>query len=205
MEPEKLLEILRTAGRLKTTKRHCWTEEGRAESVADHSWRITLLAMLLADEEAFQDTDMNKVIRMCLIHDLGEAFTGDIPTFEKTGGDEKTEEALYHSWVEGFPEAQRSAWTELLREMEALETMEAKTSKALDKLEALISHNESDIRTWLPLEYDLQLTYGKENVKFSPYLQKLREAIDVWTLTKIREEGPKAEGGTSGEEPGDPQ
>ena len=69
--------------------------------------------------------------------------------------------------------------------MEKLQTKEARTYKALDKLEALISHNESDLSTWLPLEYDLQLTYGQENVKFSPYLAALRQCIDQWTLAKI--------------------
>lgn len=143
------------------------------------------MAMLLSGEPEFQDTDMNKVIRMCLIHDLGEAFTGDIPTFEKTGSDAKTEDALFLEWVNTFPPAQREEWTELLDEMEKLQTREAKTYKALDKLEAVISHNESDLSTWLPLEYDLQLTYGKENVQFSEYLKALSGCIDEWTKEKI--------------------
>ena len=69
--------------------------------------------------------------------------------------------------------------------MNAQETPEAKLYKALDKLEAVIQHNESDISTWLPLEYDLQLTYGAENVRFSPYLQKLKAQIDCRTREKI--------------------
>ena len=71
--------------------------------------------------------------------------------------------------------------------MGKLETKEAKTYKALDKLEALISHDESDISTWIPLEYELQYTYGKENVTFSEYLTSLRNAIDDWTTEKIEE------------------
>ena len=85
-------------------------------------------------------------------------------------------------------EPQRTEWTDLLQEMEALETREAKLYKALDKLEALISHNESDIRTWLPPEYDLQLTYGQKNMQFSEYLKELRAAIDDWTGEKIAAE-----------------
>lgn len=185
MTPSEFLEILSRAAVLKTTFRHCYTEDGRKESVAEHSWRIALMAMLLSGEPEFQDTDMNKVIRMCLIHDLGEAFTGDIPTFEKTGSDAKTEDALFLEWVNTFPPAQREEWTELLDEMEKLQTREAKTYKALDKLEAVISHNESDLSTWLPLEYDLQLTYGKENVQFSEYLKALSGCIDEWTKEKI--------------------
>ena len=128
---------------------------------------------------------MNKVIRMCLIHDLGETFTGDIPTFEKTDTDAADEDALFLDWVRTFPKEQREEWLELLEEMGKLETEEAKIYKALDKLEAVISHNESDISTWLPLEYDLQMTYGKENVQFSEYLKKLSGCIDEWTMRKI--------------------
>ena len=187
MTPEQFISILSVAAKLKTTPRHCWTEPGRQESVADHTFRLALMAMLLSGEEAFAGTDMNKVIRMCLIHDLGEAFTGDIPAFLKGGSDEKKEEEIFGSWVGTFPQPQKSEWEKLLGEMEELETKEARTYKALDKLEALISHNESDIKTWLPLEYDLQMTYGQDNMKFSEYFVRLREYVDEWTLRKIKE------------------
>ena len=146
--------------------------------------------MLLSGEEEFQDVNMDRVIRMCLIHDLGESFTGDIPTFEKSDADTQTEDELFLNWVQSFPEPQRKEWQTLLAEMERLETKEAKTYKALDKLEALISHNESDISTWLPLEYELQLTYGQENMQFSEYLRGFRQTIDEWTRKKIAEEAP---------------
>ena len=146
------------------------------------------MAMLLSGVEEYRGLDMDKVIRMCLIHDLGESFTGDIPTFEKTGNDADVEDDLFHQWVNTFPEPQRAEWTGLLAEMEALQTKEAKLYKALDKLEALISHNESDISTWLPLEYDLQFTYGQENMRFSPYLTKVRELVDAWSKEKIESE-----------------
>lgn len=190
MSPNDLLEILSKAGRLKTTTRHCYTEENRKESVADHSWRMALMAMLLSREPEFAQTDMNKVIRMCLIHDLGEAFTGDIPSFEKTTSDESREDAYFLDWVDSFPDAQKDEWICLLREMADLQTKEAKTYKALDKLEAVISHNESDLSTWLPLEYDLQLVYGKEQVQFSEYLKALSRHIDAWTRQKIADGQP---------------
>lgn len=188
MEQKTFLDILHQANKLKINTRHNWTIGDRKESVADHSWRIALMAMLLSQEEEFQDVDMNKVIRMCLIHDLGESFTGDIPTFEKNQNDEKKEDVLFLEWVNSFPEAQKKEWLELLDEMMDLETKEAKTYKSLDKLEALIAHDEADIKTWLPLEYDLQMTYGKDIVQFSPYLTELRNAIDEMTIQKIKEE-----------------
>ena len=81
MEARKLIEILKTAERLKDTARHCYTSKGRRESVAEHSWMMTLMAFFMRDE--FPDADMDKVAAMCVIHDLGEAFTGDIPAFER--------------------------------------------------------------------------------------------------------------------------
>ena len=185
MTPETLLDILSKAAALKTTVRHCFTAENRQESVADHSWRIALMAMLLSKEEEFQKLDMDKVIRMCLIHDLGETFTGDIPTFRKTASDTKKEDSLFEEWLSSFPSPQREEWSDLLKEMEQMKSPEAKTYKALDKLEAVISHNESDISTWIPLEYDLQFTYGKESVQFSEYLKALSESIDWQTRKKI--------------------
>ncbi|MBR5125614.1 MAG: HD domain-containing protein [Oscillospiraceae bacterium] len=183
MKPEELIKILGVAEKLKCNTRHCYTSSGRQESVAEHSWRIALMAMLLTPE--FPEADMNKVIRMCLIHDLGEAFTGDIPAFEKTEADSMREEALYDAWLDTLPDETRQEFRLLLREMNALETTEARIYKALDKMEAVISHNESDISTWLPLEYDLQLRYGAENVQFSPYFRALKETVDNWTKAKI--------------------
>ena len=188
MTPNQLLDILSVAEKLKCNTRHCYTSTGRHESVAEHSWRIALMAMLLEGE--FPGADMNKVIRMCLIHDLGEAFTGDIPTFEKKAADEQAEESVLHRWVQTLPAETRAEFTALLSEMEAMETQEAKIYKAIDKLEAVIQHNESDIATWLPLEYDLQLRYGAENVTFSAYMQGLKDHIDRWTREKIRRESP---------------
>ena len=189
MEPEEFLDIIKIAGRLKTNFRHCETVPGRKESIADHSYRIALMAMIMTGEEEYQDLDMNKVIRMCLIHDLGEAFTGDIPTFEKSSQDEVTEQQILDDWVAGFSEPQRQEWTSLFAEMEAQQTREAKLYKALDKLEAVISHNESDIASWLPLENELQLTYGREQVVFSPHLEELKSRIDSWTKDKIEQNG----------------
>ena len=87
MNVREYLDILHIAERLKDTPRHCTTSCGRTESVAEHSWRVSLMALLLKKE--FPDVDMNKVVDMCLIHDLGECFTGDIPAFLKTDADRK--------------------------------------------------------------------------------------------------------------------
>ena len=144
------------------------------------------MAYFLRDE--FPEADMDKVIKMCLIHDLGECFTGDIPTFYKTEADTEKEDAVFDAWVKTLPEETAREFSALLVEMNALETVEAKIYKALDKMEAVIQHNESDISTWLPLEYDLQLRYGAENVQFSPWFRELKAEIDDWTRRKIAEQ-----------------
>lgn len=185
MEPRTLLDLLHVAERLKDTTRHCDTSGGRRESVAEHSWRIALMAFWLKD--AFPELDMDKVTQMCLIHDLGEAFTGDIPVFLKTGADTETEDKLLDEWVDAMPEPTRTRMQTLFREMNALQTPEAKLYKALDGLEALIQHNESDISTWLENEYSLQLTYAIDRCQFHPYLAALREAIRQDSLEKIME------------------
>lgn len=174
MRPERLFEILAVAERLKCNTRHSWTSTGRRESVAEHSWRLALMALLVADE--FPDVDCGRVVRMCLVHDLGEAFTGDIPAFEKRRQDETHEAALLARWVETLPEPLRAEWRSLYAEMEALATPEARLYKALDKLEAVIQHNEADIATWLPLEYDLNIAYGADEVAWNGYLRRLKEA-----------------------------
>lgn len=189
MEARKLLDALHVAERLKDATRHCYTSGGRHESVAEHSWRMTLMAYFVSDE--FPELDMNKVIKMCLIHDLGEAFTGDIPTFWKSSTDEQKEKTLLFDWTASLPEPFAGEMTALYREMAARETPEAKLYKALDNLEAVIQHNESDISTWLPLEYSLNMTYGDDKVAFSGYLTELREEIRRDTREKILAAGEK--------------
>ena len=186
MNAREYLEILHVAERLKDTTRHCTTTNRRTESVAEHSWRISLMAFLLRHE--FPDVDINKVVDMCLIHDLGECFTGDIPTFIKTDSDREVEDSLLNQWVKSMPEEIAKDFADLYKEMEAQETKEAKIYKSLDKLEALIQHNESPLDTWSENEFELNKTYAFETVVFSSWLTELREAILEDTMKKIESE-----------------
>jgi len=186
MNTREYLEILHVAERLKDTPRHCTTTKGRTESVAEHSWRMSLMASLLRHE--FPDLDMDKVVNMCLIHDLGECFTGDIPTFVKTDADRAAEDALLDQWVKSLPDELSADIAALYDEMNAQETAEAKVYKALDKLEALIQHNESPLSTWSENEYELNKTYAFDTVSFSDWLTELRKAILEDTVAKIEKE-----------------
>lgn len=124
MEPKKLLEILTVTEHLKDATRHCYTSKGRHESVAEHCWVMTVMAFFMRDE--FPEADMDKVIRMCIIHDLGEAFTGDVPVFNKTEADEEKEEKLLTEWVKTLPEPYCSEMLTLYEEMNERKTLEAK-------------------------------------------------------------------------------
>lgn len=186
MNAREYLEILHVAERLKDTPRHCTTTNRRTESVAEHSWRISLMAFLLRHE--FPEVDINRVVDMCLIHDLGECFTGDIPTFIKTDNDREVEDSLLEKWVKSLPAELSKDMSDLYREMDAQKTKEAKLYKSLDKLEALIQHNESPIDTWSENEYELNKKYAFDTVAYSEWLTELRKEILEDTLEKIEAE-----------------
>lgn len=191
MDARKFIDTVTLAARLKDTVRHCYTEKGRRESVAEHSWLTTLMAFFLKDE--FPQADINKVITMCMIHDLGEAFTGDIPTFEKTEEDERREETLLFAWVDSLPPLYAQKLHALYEEMEQRKTIEAKIYKAIDGLEAVIQHNNSALSTWLPLEYTLNQTYALDKTAFSEYLSEVRRLAKLDTVRKIETDGKNAE------------
>ena len=191
MKPEEYISFLSVIEKLKCNTRHSWTSSGRAESVAEHSWRLAVMALLCADE--FPKLDINKVIKMCLIHDFGEALTGDVPSFWKTDEHEEEERRAIESLLGRLPEQLRSELGALFAEMEAKETQEAKLYKALDNMEAVVSHNEAPISTWLPREYEENLIYGEENAAFSAWTKKLREVLKDDSLRKIEREAPSSE------------
>ena len=191
MNVTELLHVLHTAEKLKDTTRHSYTPNGRHESVAEHTFRTALMAYFMKDE--FPEADMDKVIRMCLLHDMGEAFTGDIPAFEKTADDEALEKQLLYEWVDRLPDPYRTELRDLYAEMEARQTLEAKLFKALDGLEAVIQHNEAPLSSWSDNEYELNLTYAEENCAFSPYMMALRKAVKEETVLKISQRSKVAD------------
>ncbi|MDO4493779.1 MAG: HD domain-containing protein [Clostridia bacterium] len=185
MDPRTFLDYLSVCERLKSEPRHCFTAGGIREYVAGHSWRIALMAMLLAPE--FPELDMDRVVRMCLIHDLGEAVTGDIPTFCKTAADEAFEQRKLAEFTDMLPGDQNRMLKTLFAEMDALKTPEARFYKCLDKLEAVIQHNESDTATWTAIEYELNRHYAVKEAAAFPWLKALRDEMLKDTEQKIAE------------------
>ncbi len=160
MNHRKYIEFLNVIEKLKCNTRHSWTSSGRHESVAEHSWRLAVMAMLCKDE--YPHIDINKVIKMCLIHDFGEAITGDIPAFLETQENEQDEEKAIDNILTLLPVDNKEELSNLFKEMKDMSSNEAKLYKSLDNIETLISHNEADISTWIPREYEENLTYGEK-------------------------------------------
>ena len=186
MTEENTLEFLHVLARLKETFRHSWSASGRRESVAEHCFRLAAL-WLLIDEE-FPEVNRERVLRMCLIHDLGEAVIGDIPSFEKTLEDEAQESRAVDALLAQLSASKRREFSDLFAEMQAMETREAKIWRALDMMEAAISHNEAPLSTWLPLERELNPHYGEAEAQCEPYLSRLRALVRRESEEKLRRE-----------------
>lgn len=183
MDHRTLLDFMAVAEKLKCNTRHSWTSSGRRESVAEHTYRLCVFAWLVKEE--FPECDMERVMRLCLFHDIGEAYTGDIPCFEKGRSDEETESDAVKRIAELLPRPHREEILGIRKELEENRTMEARLVHALDKMEALIQHNEAPIESWLPLEYELQMTYGQEQAGVHPYLKHLRKVVEQDSVEKI--------------------
>jgi len=185
-----LLDFLRAAETLKTVTRSGYTSAGLPESVAEHTWRLSLMALLLAPE--FPDVDFARLVKMCLVHDLGEAVEGDIPAPEQArrlaagaGGKAADERRDLLSLLQPLPARSRAEITALWDEYEAAQSPEAKLAKALDKLETILQHTQG--RNPPDFDYRFNLGYGREHTASPPLIAALREVLDRATEDRARE------------------
>nr|WP_199222924.1 HD domain-containing protein [Rhodohalobacter mucosus] len=178
------MEFLRQAEKLKITYRSGYTSDGRTESVAEHTWRLCLVALAL--EKHFPDVDMGRVIRICIIHDLGEALHGDIPAPEQEGSPEKSENERndFRELIASLSESHKEEMLALWDEYENASTPEAKTAKALDKLETLLQHNQGQNPD--SFDYAFNLDYGKKYTKGHPVIKAIRKHLARETKEKAR-------------------
>ena len=174
-----ILAFLRAAERLKTVTRSGWTSTGQAESVAEHTWRLCLMAMLLYGRAP--GVDLARLLRMCLIHDLGEAIRGDVPAPVQAGPGAKSadERADLLELTAPLPADLREEIVALWDEYEAAQSTEALLAKGLDKLETILQHtqgmNPSDF------DYDFNIGYGRRFTETDPVLAALRDRLDEAT------------------------
>lgn len=186
-----ILDFLRAAERLKTTTRSGWTSAGERESVAEHTWRLCLMALVL--RPAFPDVDFARLLAICVVHDLGEAIGGDVPAPEQAarGGSKAADERRdLLQLLAPLPTELQGEITALWDEYEAAETPEARLAKALDKLETILQHTQGDNPA--DFDYRFNLGYGRQYTGGHPVLTTLRAILDEETERRAREEDPPA-------------
>jgi 5'-deoxynucleotidase YfbR-like HD superfamily hydrolase len=186
-----ILTFLRAAERLKVTYRSAHTSSGTQESVAEHSWRVCLMAMLLAP--AFPDVDVGRLLQMCVVHDLGEAIGGDVPAPEQArrlaadpaAGKAAQERADLLTLLAPLPGQQQAAIAALWDEYEAATSPTARLAKSLDKLETILQHTQGDNPPGF--DYRFNLGYGRRLTEGDPVIVALRAALDAETERRARE------------------
>ena len=184
------LDFLREAEQLKDTLRTAYTTSGRTESVAEHTWRLTLLVITFADQ--LPDVNLLKLLKICILHDLGEAVDGDIaaPLQGASGAKAEKERRDFLSLVEPLPEAVRSEFVSLWDEYEDGASPEARAAKALDKLETILQHNQgSNPRDF---DYEFNLEYGKVHTDKVPIAALVRDLLDAETAAKAKANAHRA-------------
>jgi putative hydrolase of HD superfamily len=178
------LDFLRMAERLKGTLRTGHGSDGRPESTAEHSWRLGLMAMLLARPLG---ADPARLMKLCLVHDLAEAITGDLPaTRDRVKGEKAAaERAAMAEITAPLPAAMRDELLALWEEYEAGETREGRLAKGLDKLETILQHAEGRNPPGFDLAFNLD--YGREATGADPLLARIREWADAATRRRLAE------------------
>lgn len=135
MTNQDLINLLTNATELKKLKRTGWIKKGVAdpESVADHTWRMSLMIMLLAPQEL----NKSKLLEMCIVHDMGEINIGDV--IWESGKEVIASKEVKHedevSAMKTLFGAIDTRYVDLVEEFNAQQTPEAKFLKQIDKLE----------------------------------------------------------------------
>lgn len=172
-----LLDFVRRAESLKSTLRTTWTQSGRQESTAEHSWRLSLFAMLVS--EKYPELDTLKVLKLCIIHDLGEAINGDIPAPEQKGVKTEQEEADLIDLLRPLQPKMQYEILELWKEYEGACTPEARIVKALDKLETILQQAQGTPPS--SFDYSFNLSYGTRYTAVDEFINEIRAAADAET------------------------
>jgi putative hydrolases of HD superfamily len=188
---QQVLEFVRLSERLKCELRHSWLSSGRRESVAEHSWQMALMAMLVSSRLACP-IDVCRVLKIILVHDLVEAEVGDVPFTEVSRRKElKTPHeraAISHIRSLLDPVLGNEIYS-LWMEYEEAISNEAKLAKALDNLEVQIQHNLASLKTWEPEEYLLVYTKMDRYCAHDPFLLTLCETVKADAERKWSEAG----------------
>jgi len=178
------LQFIQAAEALKHTLRSAHGSTGRPESTAEHSWRLCLLAMTL--EDLLGPLDMLRVLKLCVVHDLGEAIGGDIPAVAQQQVPDKAaqERRDLATLTAPLPPDLAAEFLTLWDEYEAAATPEARAVKALDKLETMIQHNQGANPPGFDYAFNLQ--YGLKHTQAQPLFAALRRLVDDDTRAHVQ-------------------
>jgi putative hydrolase of HD superfamily len=185
LDAHALLSLLRNVERLKSTHRSAYTAAGEVESVAAHTWRLCLMAVLVAP--SFPEVDGHRLLQMLLVHDLGEAVRGDVPAPEQArrrAADPHADKAADEradlvSLLAPLPDAMQGDLLALWDEYEGAATPTARLAKALDKLETILQHTQGDNPP--DFDYRFNLGYGRTHTAGHPLIEELRRILDEET------------------------
>ncbi|QTM98782.1 HD domain-containing protein [Sediminibacillus dalangtanensis] len=190
---KRILEVLKLAEKLKYELRHSWLSNGRQESVAEHSWRVTLMAVFL-EPYLGKQVDTAKLLKMITIHDLVEAEATDIPAFD-TMDNQQAQMEKQERELQAIENIRKMLGGDLGNDIQQLwmefedkSSYEAKVANALDKLEAQLQHNEADIATWLEVEYKMSFMLGK-HTDFDQALTSFRQLVEQEAESKLKKAG----------------
>lgn len=182
-----LLQFIRDAEQLKNVLRSAHTSAGRRESTAEHTWRLCLLAMTL--EHRMPDLDIARVLKLCVVHDLGEALGGDTPAVEQHADPDKSarERRDLLTLLAPLPPALRDEFAALWDDYEHASSPEARAVKALDKLETIVQHNQGANPPGF--DYLFNLDYGRKHTSSDPLFAELRALVDADTRARAEQSG----------------
>lgn len=177
------LAFIQAAEQLKSVLRCAYTASGRQESTPEHSWRLCLLAMVFQD--GLGPLDFERLLKMCVIHDLGEALHGDVPAVAQSADSNKSESERQDliTLMAPLPAQLQSEFLALWDDYDQAASPEARVVKALDKLETIIQHNQGHNPP--DFDYAFNLTYGQHYTAATPLLARLRQLVDAQTRQRL--------------------
>jgi putative hydrolase of HD superfamily len=146
---EQQIQFITEIDKVKNIYRQSYLADGqRKENDAEHSWHITLMAVLL--QEYVPGTDLTKVMIMVLIHDLVEIDAGDTYAYDSAGAETKRarEEKAAERIFGLLPEDQGKYFRSLWEEFEEYQTPDAKFAHLLDNFQPLLLNDASGGKSW---------------------------------------------------------
>lgn len=126
---QNALTFIKSCEKLKSTLRTAYSSTGRRESTAEHTWRLCLMAMVF--EKELGNIDFAKLLKICIIHDLGEAISGDIAAVDQVTGSNKAiqERADFNELLTPLEAYQQAELLALWDEYDQASSKEAKLVK----------------------------------------------------------------------------